>query len=145
MGRYLLPALGASLAALAFLTHAHGQTNADEGGSGPRSKLRILAVSSPPLAEEQLPEGGVALALVKASLGGTGADLESSVRWTTEALSPQLLSDPSVDLSLPVESADCDNPNNLTHVSAALCDASVFSDPILQVVIGLFTLTNSSF
>jgi ABC-type amino acid transport substrate-binding protein len=147
MGRYLLPAFGAILAALALLTHAQGQTKGDAGGSGQKSGLRILALGAPPLADEQLPEGGVALALVSASLRHAGPDAspESSVRWTTETLTPQLLSDPSVDLSLPVENADCDNPNNLTPTSAALCDASVFSDPILQVVIGLFTLTNSPF
>jgi hypothetical protein len=67
------------------------------------------------------------------------------VKWTGERLNPQLLKDSSIDLSLPVESADCDRPNNLTQSSAALCDSAVFSEPILQVVLGLFTSSNSSF
>jgi ABC-type amino acid transport substrate-binding protein len=144
----MLPAIGGVLALLALLTHAQGQTKtAESGTAAQKPKMRILAVNAPPLADEQLPEGGLAVALVGASLGrpGSGADAETSARWTKEALTPQALADPSVDLALPVESADCEHPNNLTQTSAALCDAAVYSDPILQVVIGLFTLTNSAF
>lgn len=137
----MLPAIGGALALLALLAHAQGQTPAQ----GPN--VRILAVSAPPLADEQLPEGGVAVALVSASLGrsGPGAAAATSVRWTKDALTPLMLGDPSVDIALPVLTADCENPNNLTQTSAALCDAAVFSDPILQVVLGLFTLSNSPF
>jgi ABC-type amino acid transport substrate-binding protein len=144
----MLPAFGGILALLALLGHAQGQTKAGESGTAAQKpKLRILAVSAPPLADEQLPEGGLAVALVSASLGrpGSGADAETSVRWTKDTLTPQTLADPSVDLALPVEGADCEHPNNLTQTSAALCDAAVFSDPILQVVLGVFTLSNSPF
>jgi hypothetical protein len=60
-------------------------------------------------------------------------------------LSPEVLSDPTVDLFLPVESADCDHPNALTHASAVVCDHALYSEPILQVVLGLFSLTKDSF
>jgi hypothetical protein len=145
IGRLALPAIGGFLAVLGLLAQAQAQT-AGAGAAG-ASKVRILAVGTPPLADEQLPDGGVVLALVGASLGpaGSGAPSESSVKWTREGLTPQHLQDPSIDLSLPVESADCDNPNNLTQSSAALCDNAVFSEPILQVVMALFTSANSTF
>ena len=145
IGRLVLPTIGGFLAALGLLAHAQAQSaSADPAG---KTKVRILAVGAPPLADEQLPDGGVVLALVNASLGraGLGAASEISVKWTGSALTPQLLKDPSIDLSLPVESADCDNPNNLNHASAALCDSAFFSEPILQVVLSLFTSSNSSF
>jgi hypothetical protein len=143
IGRFVLPAIGGVLAVLGLLTHAQAQS-ADAANT---SKVRILAVGVPPLADEQLPDGGVVLALVGASLGrgAQGAVLESSVKWTSESLTPKHLTDSSVDLSLPVESADCDNPNNLTQSSAALCDSAFFSEPILQVVLSLFTSSNSAF
>ncbi len=145
IGRFALPAIGGFLAVLGLLTHARAQTADVSAASKPR--VRILAVAAPPLTDERLPEGGVVLALVRASLSrvGTGAAPESIVKWTGERLTPQLLKDPSIDLSLPVESADCDRPNNLTQSSAALCDSAVFSEPLLQVVLGLFTSSNSTF
>ena len=141
----MLPTIGGFLAVLGLLAHAQAQTAGADADGQP--KVRLLAVATPPLADEQLPDGGVVLALVRAGLGraGPGAAPESSVKWTSEALTPQLLRDPSVDLSLPVESADCDRPNNLTQSSAALCDSAIFSEPILQVVLSLFTSSNSAF
>jgi Bacterial extracellular solute-binding proteins, family 3 len=145
IGRFALPAMGGILAVLGLLADAQAQT-AGAGAAG-QPNVRLLAVATPPLADEQLPDGGVVLALVRAGLGraGPGAASESSVKWTGEALTPKLLQDPSVDLSLPVESADCDRPNNLTQSSAALCDSALFSEPILQVVLSLFTSSTSAF
>jgi ABC-type amino acid transport substrate-binding protein len=147
MGRNALPAIGGLLALLAFVAHAEGQTRPAAGDTAASAKVAILAVDRPPLADERLPEGGLVLALVNASLkaAGPGVDSGSTVRWTEQALTPQALASTSVDLALPVESTDCDHPNDLTQASAALCDSAVFSDPILQVVIGLFTLSNSPF
>jgi ABC-type amino acid transport substrate-binding protein len=142
MGRYLLAAVGVLAFALASLTHAQAQTKPGAGDAGAKSAVRILALGTPPLADEKLPEGGVVLALVNA---GLGQETASTVRWSTGAVTAQSLGDASVDLMLPVESADCDQPKNLSPTTAGLCDAGVFSDPILQVVLGLFTLTNSPF
>jgi len=145
IGRFVLPAIGGFLAVLGLHVHAQAQTAGASAAGQPN--VRLLAVATPPLADEQLPEGGVVLALVRAGLGraGPGAASDSSVKWTGEALTPQLLRDPSVDLSLPVERADCDSPNNLTQSSAALCDSAIFSEPILQVVLSLFTSSTSAF
>ncbi len=144
IGRFVLPVIGGVLAVLGLMAHAHGQTSGADAAD--KSKVRILAVGAPPLADEQLPDGGVVPALVSAGLGQAAPGAaESGVRWTDLPLTPELLKDPSVDLLLPVENADCERPNNLTHASAALCDSAIFSDPILQVVQALFTSANSAF
>src|SRR5262249_25044502 len=132
---------------LALVVYAHGQAPSTAGDPAQKSKLRILAVSTPPLADEALPEGGLILALLGASLkqAAPGATAQIDVRWTTGALTQQTLNDPSVDLALPVEGADCERPGDLAQASAVLCDAGVYSDPILQVVLGLFSLSNSPF
>jgi hypothetical protein len=108
--------------------------------------VRILSVRTPPLTAEQLPEGGLVLAVVKAGLQSkVNAAPKVEVRWTKGGLSQEILSDPTLDLFLPVESADCDRPNELTHTSAVVCDHAVYSDPLLQVVLGLFSLAKGSF
>ena len=69
------------------------------------------------------------------------------MRWAKAALPPirALLSDPTIDISLPWEGADCERPNDLVQASAVLCDNALYSDPILQVVVGLFTPSDSPF
>ena len=144
LARLVLPIVGGVLVLLAPLLNARAQV--PQAGAEP--KVRILSVSTPPLADEQLAEGGLVLALVNASLGrsNAGATPKGDVRWTSKGgLSQEVLSDPTLDLFLPVESADCDRPNELTHASAVLCDHALYSEPILQVVLGLFSLTNTSF
>jgi ABC-type amino acid transport substrate-binding protein len=72
---------------------------------------------------------------------------EIEVRWSKSAVPTvqSLLSDRSIDLFLPWESVDCEQPSDLMQISAVLCDNVLFSEPILQVVVGLFTLSDSSF
>jgi len=68
------------------------------------------------------------------------------LRWAKGAL-PQirsLLSDSTVTMSWPWEGADCERPNDLVQASALICDSALYSDPILQVVVGLFTLSGSA-
>jgi uncharacterized protein len=116
--------------------------------SNQKPKIRLLATGRAPLADERLPDGGLITALVSSSLSrvgqGDAPHLEVDVRWTRSALPPiqSLLSDRSIDLSLPWESADCERPNDLMQASAVLCDNALYTDPILQVVIGLFTLSD---
>jgi hypothetical protein len=142
LARLGLSIAGGVLALLAPLLIAHAQ--APPAGAGP--KVRILSVRTPPLTDERLPDGGLVLALATASLRlKAGGALKVEVGWTKASLSQEILSDPALDLFLPVESADCDRPNELTHASAVVCDHAVYSDPILQVVLGLFSLTNGSF
>jgi uncharacterized protein len=115
-----------------------------------RRKIRLLAIGRAPLTDERLPDGGLATALVSNSLSDAqppaGMPSEIEVRWTKSAAPPILsvLSDRSIDLFLPFESVDCEQPSDLIQTSAVLCDKVLFSEPILQVVIGLFTLSDSS-
>jgi polar amino acid transport system substrate-binding protein len=116
-----------------------------------RPKIKILATGRAPLAEQSLPDGGLITALVSSSLGragqGDAKPAEIDVQWAKSAQAPiqSLLNDRSIDISLPWEKADCERPNDLVQTSAVLCDNAVYSDPILQVVIGLFTLSDSAF
>jgi hypothetical protein len=107
------------------------------------SKARVLAIARAPLSHKHLPDGGVILALAAASLAHGGSKVD--VQWAKGGMTPGLLGDPSIEIALPVTGADCDRPNDLAPVSAALCDGGTYSDPILQVVVGLFTLSNSPF
>jgi hypothetical protein len=140
----LLPAVGV-LAWLALSAHAQAQTQPT--GASQSAQVRVLALSAPPLADEHLPDGGLVLALISASLNQAGRNIGpgSAIRWTNDAFTAQALNDPAVDYFLPVESIDCDRPNDLTQGAAVLCDNAVFSEPILRVVLGLFTLNNSTF
>jgi ABC-type amino acid transport substrate-binding protein len=110
-------------------------------------KITVLAVARAPLADEQQPEGGLMPQLLRSILGKAkrGAGPEIELRWTTAAPVKSLLGDASVDISLPWDGADCERPNDLVQVSAVLCDNALYSDPLLEVVVGLFTRSDSNF
>ncbi len=124
-----------------------------EPNSAPDEKIRritVLAAGRAPLADQRLPDGGLITALVNASLGiadqGGAGRPEIDVRWTSTLPTIKVLqSEGAIDLSLPWESADCEQPNDLAHASAMLCDDALYSDPVLQVVIGLFALSDGGF
>src|SRR5262249_43297816 len=114
----------------------------------PTPKIKVLAMGRAPLAGEQLPEGGLIPELLRSSLSkarlGAGRS-EIELRWATEAPIKSLLSDASIDISLPWDGADCERPNDLVQTSAVLCDGTLYSDPMLEVVVGLFTRSDSNF
>jgi len=115
-----------------------------------KSKFRLLATGRAPLADERLPNGGLITALLSTSLtkslGVDAAPAEMDLRWAKPSVAIQsLLADPSIDISFPWESADCERPNDLVQASAVLCDNALFTDPILQVVIGLFIPSDRAF
>jgi ABC-type amino acid transport substrate-binding protein len=111
-------------------------------------KITVLAMGRAPLAEPQLPAGGLIPELLRSSLskarpGGGRSEIE--LRWATAAPVKSLLSDDTIDISLPWDGADCERPNDLMQASAVLCDNALYSDPILEVVVGLFTRADSKF
>jgi ABC-type amino acid transport substrate-binding protein len=114
-----------------------------------KPKVQAVAVGRAPLADAHLSDGGLISTLVLKSLSAARPDggAEIELRWATGALPPLrlLLSDATIALSWPWEGADCERPNDLVQASALLCDSALYSDPILQVVVGLFTLSNSRF
>jgi hypothetical protein len=111
-------------------------------------KITVLAMGRAPLAEPQLPAGGLIPELLRSSLskarpGGGRSEIE--LRWATAAPVKSLLSDDTIDISLPWDGADCERPNDLMQASAVLCDNALYSDPIFEVVVGLFTRADSKF
>jgi uncharacterized protein len=121
---------------------------ATSAGVAASSKITVLAMGRAPLAEEKLPEGGLIPELLRTSLSRgkpSGGRSEIELRWTTAAPVKSLLSDASIDISLPWDGADCERPNDLVQASAVLCDNALYSDSILEVVIGLFTRSESNF
>jgi TRAP-type uncharacterized transport system substrate-binding protein len=115
-----------------------------------KPKIQAVAVGRAPLADENLSEGGLITELVHMSLAAAqpeGGAAEMELRWAKGARPPiqSLLSDTAIALSWPWEGADCERPNDLVQASAVLCDTALYSDPILQVVVGLFTLSDSAF
>jgi TRAP-type uncharacterized transport system substrate-binding protein len=118
---------------------------------GQKPKFTLLATGRAPLADERLPDGGLITALLSTSLTKSlevdAAPAEMDLRWAKPPLVAiqSLLADPSIDISFPWESADCERPNDLVQASAVLCDNALFTDPILQVVIGLFIPSDRAF
>jgi ABC-type amino acid transport substrate-binding protein len=108
-------------------------------------KITVLAMGRAPLAEPQLPAGGLIPELLRSSLSKARLGSEIELRWATTAPVKALLSDDTIDISLPWDGADCERPNDLVQASAVLCDNALYSDPILEVVIGLFTRADSKF
>jgi len=122
--------------------------DAATGAVAATPKITVLVMGRAPLAEPQLPAGGLIPELLRSSLskarpGGGRSEIE--LRWATAAPVKALLSDDSIDISLPWDGADCERPNDLMQASAVLCDNALYSDPILEVVIGLFTRADSKF
>jgi hypothetical protein len=112
--------------------------------------ITVLATGRAPLADQHLPDGGLITALVNASLTiadqGDAERSEIDVRWTSNLPTIKVLqSENTIDLSLPWEGADCEQPNDLAHASAMLCDDALYSDPVLQIVIGLFAVSDGGF
>jgi len=109
-------------------------------------KITVLVMGRAPLAEPQLPAGGLIPELLRSSLSKARLGRSQiELRWATAAPVRALLSDDTIDISLPWDGADCERPNDLVQASAVLCDNAVYSDPILEVVIGLFTRSDSKF
>jgi TRAP-type uncharacterized transport system substrate-binding protein len=109
-------------------------------------KITVLAMERAPLAEPQLPAGGLIPELLRSSLSKARLGRsEIELRWATAAPVKSLLSDDSIDISLPWDGVDCERPNDLVQASAVLCDNALYSDPILEVVVGLFTRADSKF
>jgi NMT1-like family len=122
--------------------------DAATGAVAATPKITVLVMGRAPLAEPQLPAGGLIPELLRSSLskartGGGRSEIE--LRWATAAPVKALLSDDSIDISLPWDGADCERPNDLMQASAVLCDNALYSDPILEVVVGLFTRADSKF
>jgi hypothetical protein len=142
----MLPAIVGMLGLVALLPNAQGQ---GQPGATEKGKVRVLAIARTPLADEHLAEGGLIVALVRASLAQSGpgdyARAELVLRWAKAAPAPPQPDAQHTELTLPVEGPNCDEPNALTQSLAVFCDGAVFSDALLQIVVGLFAPASSAF
>lgn len=147
----LTPAQLAELAVVEQPVSALALAAEPDAAPNQRTKhIRVLAAERAPLADRHLPDGGLIAALVNASLRMAdqheGGRPEIDMSWTsTLPTIERLQNESTIDLSLPWESADCEQPNDLAHASAMLCDDVFYSEPVLQLVIGLFALSDGSF
>jgi len=105
-------------------------------------RLRVLAGERPPLTDRHAGDGGLIAALLTASLRTGGRNTELDMNWKP-GLSRTDLAGGTVDLALPFESADCDAAR--AHGAATPCDGALASDPLIEVVIGVFSLADGGF
>jgi hypothetical protein len=112
--------------------------------------LRAVVFSRPPLTDASQPGGGLLAELLAASLKSEtsgGAPRTLKMAWAGsrgEALS-SLLNEKPADVVLPWEAPDCDRPSDLGADSAVVCDRTLLSDQMFQVVVGLFVRADSDY
>jgi polar amino acid transport system substrate-binding protein len=104
--------------------------------------LRVLAGERPPLTDRHAGDGGLIAALLTASLRTGGRDTELEIGWKP-ALSRTDLAGSTVDLALPFESGDCDEPR--AGGTATPCVGVLSSDPLIEVVVGVVSLADGGF
>ncbi|MCB1509853.1 MAG: transporter substrate-binding domain-containing protein [Hyphomicrobiaceae bacterium] len=126
------------------------QPNAGTVARPPVEDLRVSVLSHPPFAGKSLAKGGLALELLGHALAATaratrGSPPHLAVGWAPadpEKLGAAFRQN-SIDISLPWPTVRCDRPAELTLTSAILCDNVLYSEPLMQVVLGLYVLSNA--
>ncbi len=125
-----------------------GQAPATARAAAPAA-IRIAASPREPLANPASPSGGLVIELIKRAMAGASTDRDAkagaAIAWSTSPAGTvqSLLEQKAVDLSLPWETIDCDQPNDLSRASVVLCDQAIFTEPLIQVVLGLYTLSTT--
>lgn len=111
--------------------------------------ISMLVVKRAPLADERAADGGLIPALLAAGIAMAGPvkGQRPAIEWSkSDASTPQLLAkETAADVLLPWDLADCERPSDLSQTQAVLCDRATFSDPIMQVVIALFSIAEGDF
>jgi uncharacterized protein len=112
-------------------------SNVDPAQAG--DGLRLLVVTRPPLTNAQQGDGGIVLKLLTDALAAAGT--RASVQWVDgeRDLLDSLLASKTGDAGLFWQTPNCEAPRGQTATEAALCDGAVLSEPLMQVVIGVFT------
>jgi hypothetical protein len=106
-------------------------------------RVRAEVSARAPLTDPRSPVGGLVLDLLRQSIAAgenEGRRTVVDVIWP-DPLQPDrqtALDDRETDIFLPWEKPECDRPNELSRNSAVLCDVAVLSDPVLQVLVGIF-------
>lgn len=114
--------------------------------------VKLLASGEPPLADENLPDGGLVTAIVTASLNG-GADKKSGnhqsfrLSWgsdRTEELASLAAGGP-YDIGFPWIKPACSAEADAKSEDAKLCAGFLFSEPVFEVLNVLFARKDSGF
>ncbi|MEQ1718003.1 MAG: transporter substrate-binding domain-containing protein, partial [Hyphomicrobium sp.] len=148
--KLLTPAQVAKLAVVDKPVVAVMKPSPTSASSFPQPRpVSMVVINRAPLADERATDGGLIPALLGSGLAvvGPAKGQRSTIKWSkADAVSLQLLTnETAADVLLPWDLADCERPNDLTQSLAMLCDRANFSDPIMQVVVGLFSNAGSDF
>jgi hypothetical protein len=115
-----------------------------DAGSGATPDLMLIARE--PLSDPSLSNGGVVVELLSRALVRSGASGKPQSTWVSspEAVARAMIAPGArANVSAPWESVDCDKPDQIGPASKALCEGARMSEPLMQVVVGLFALTDS--
>lgn len=142
--RLLTPA---QLAQVATVERALAPPSPSTSKPATAMQLSLTIASRAPLADEHASGGGLIPALLRQGLTANGQPALPTMRWSKLDAASLLAATAEAggDILLPWDLADCERPNDLTQAQAILCDRATFSDPIMPVVVGLFTLAGSDF
>jgi ABC-type amino acid transport substrate-binding protein len=101
--------------------------------------LRLVVVARPPLTDAQKEDGGVTSKLLIDALDAAG--MPTSLQWVDgeRTLLESLLTSKTGDVGLFWQTPNCDSLHDPSASEASLCDRAVLSEPLMQVVIGVFT------
>lgn len=110
----------------------------------PSEALKLSVIARPPLTNPREPDGGIILKLFSEALAASG--MQISVAWSDgeAAQLDTLLNTKTADAALFLQSSDCEHPHALSATAATLCDRASLTEPVMQIVIGLFTRTDAA-
>lgn len=112
---------------------------ADDDVASKSKPLRLSVIARPPLTDPYQANGGLVLNLFVEALAAAG--ISTSIEWadSERAQLETLLTERTSDIGLFWQAPNCDNPGSLSANEATLCDRVAHSDPLMQVLFGVFT------
>ncbi len=101
--------------------------------------ISIGAVVRPPLINGQQEKGGVLLDLFLRSMAGAGIEAKVTLAQSERELFESVLATRSLDVGLFWQTPYCEMHGGQSALEAFLCDRAEFSDPLMHMVLGIFT------
>lgn len=108
--------------------------------SGERAIGLVTGNGNAPFSDEMLPGGGMMTQLVEMAAFRADPSLPYTITFINDwqAHIDALLPSGAYDLSFPWPRPDCETPETLTAGDLSRCDNFVFSDPLFEIVEGLY-------